>query len=366
MLNRKLMSTLVASTIIFTFNVQALANPLTDKLTNQKNLLQKQQNVLEQTQKDRQALEDKAEILDNQIETMMNQLSGIKKQINSTNTQIKSAEDDIKKSEDKISNEQQLFDKRMRAMYINGMSSYLDVILQSKSFSDLISNVDIVKRLMDFDKNLISDMQVKKAVIVKKKAALDEKNSKLVSLKESSEKKLKELNGAKDTQAKLIKDIKKQERLYASNVDSTKAQVNSTMKQIQNMRKSVPKYNPSRGSAIISSNALVAYATNFLGTSYVWGGDGPNTFDCSGFVKYVYAHFGITLPRVASDQQNVGTAVSSDDLQPGDLVFFGYPAHHVGMYVGNGCYIHAPHTGDVVKISSLDGASDYSGARRVN
>lgn len=358
------MSAIAVSAVIFTLNVQVLANPLTDKLSHQKELLQEQQSSLQQTQKDRQALENKAEILDSQIETMMNQLNDIKKQINSTGIQIKYAENDIKKSEDQIDSEQQLFDKRMRAMYINGMDSYIEVILQSKSFSDLISNVDTVKRLIDFDKNLIADMQAKKAVIVKKKEALDVQNSKLVSLKSNSEKKLKELNVAKDTQLQLVKNIRKQEQLYASNVSSTKSQISTTMNQIQQMRKAVPKYNPSRGSAIMSSNALVAYASNFLGTPYEWGGNGTDTFDCSGFVKYVYAHFGVTLPRVASDQQNVGTPVSKDDLQPGDLVFFGYPAHHVGMYVGNGCFIHAPHTGDVIRISSLEG-TDYSGARRI-
>lgn len=156
------MSAIAVSAVIFTLNVQVLANPLTDKLSRQKELLQEQQSSLQQTQKDRQALENKAEILDSQIETMMNQLNDIKKQINSTGIQIKYAENDIKKSEDQIDSEQQLFDKRMRAMYINGMDSYIEVILQSKSFSDLISNVDTVKRLIDFDKNLIADMQAKK------------------------------------------------------------------------------------------------------------------------------------------------------------------------------------------------------------
>ena len=95
----------------------------------------------------------------------------------------------------------------------------------------------------------------------------------------------------------------------------------------------------------------------------MYGGNGPSSFDCAGFTCYVFAHFGISLPRVASDQQNVGTYVSTDQLQPGDLVFFGSPAHHVGIYVGDGCMIHAPHTGDVVKISPLH--SDFSGGRRV-
>ncbi|WP_249175135.1 NlpC/P60 family protein, partial [Clostridium tyrobutyricum] len=95
------------------------------------------------------------------------------------------------------------------------------------------------------------------------------------------------------------------------------------------------------------------------------GGTTPSGFDCSGFVQYVYAHFGISLPRVSQDQQNVGAAVSRANLQPGDLVFFGNPAYHVGIYVGSGTYINAPKTGDVVKIASVD-RSDFSGGRRIN
>lgn len=363
-LNKKVLSVLVAFTLVFTASASVPADSLTDKLNQQKNTLNQQQKSLQQSQKDRQAMEIKAEQLDSQIETMMTEVQNIKNQMGDTQNQIKLTQADIKKSENDIEEEQQLFDKRMRAMYINGTDSYIEVVLQSKSFSDLISNVETVKKLIDFDKNLIADMEVKKTVIIKKKDALDAQNVKLLALKSDSDKKLVELNATKDNQLKLIKDIEKQEKLYASSVNSTKTQISATMKQIEDIRKAVPAYNPSRGSVSLSSNAIVAYASNFLGRSYQWGGNGPSTFDCSGFVKYVYAHFGVSLPRVASDQQNVGTSVSRGQLEPGDLVFFGYPAHHVGMYVGNDCYIHAPKTGDVIKISSLNDRSDYSGARR--
>ena len=104
-----------------------------------------------------------------------------------------------------------------------------------------------------------------------------------------------------------------------------------------------------------------------MGTRYVYGGTTPNGFDCSGFVQYVYAHFGVGLGRSTYDQINDGVEVSLSQLQPGDLVFFGsYGApHHVGIYVGGDCYIHSPQTGDVVKVSSLGSRSDICRARRV-
>ncbi|HEY8804992.1 MAG TPA: C40 family peptidase, partial [Clostridium sp.] len=120
----------------------------------------------------------------------------------------------------------------------------------------------------------------------------------------------------------------------------------------------------SSGGATVSSNSVLAYASNFLGIPYVWGGTSPSGFDCSGFTQYVFAHFGINLPRVSEDQQNVGTLISRSNLQPGDLVFFGTPAHHVGIYVGNGNMINAPHTGAVIRIQTLN--SDFTYGRRVN
>ena len=117
---------------------------------------------------------------------------------------------------------------------------------------------------------------------------------------------------------------------------------------------------------------VVAYAKQFMGVPYVYGGNGPNSFDCSGFTSYIYRHFGYTLNRTASTQLSNGTAVSKSELQPGDLVFFryntSYPASHVGIYIGNGQFIHASTNKYQVQIDQLNTghyANVYIAARRI-
>jgi len=111
----------------------------------------------------------------------------------------------------------------------------------------------------------------------------------------------------------------------------------------------------------------VRFARHLLGVPYSYGGSSPSSgFDCSGFVRFVYAHFGVELPHSSYADFGVGRRVARSALRPGDLVFFDGRGH-VGMYVGNGRFIHAPHTGTRVEIDSLSGwyAGRFDGARRV-
>lgn len=113
--------------------------------------------------------------------------------------------------------------------------------------------------------------------------------------------------------------------------------------------------------------AVVKAALQFRGIPYVWGGEDPNTgFDCSGLMQYVFHKYGVDIPRVTYDQFRSGTPVPTRAMRPGDLVFFHMGSQgpgHVGIFIGNGKFLHAPQTGDVVKISDLD-LSHVVGIRR--
>ncbi len=129
----------------------------------------------------------------------------------------------------------------------------------------------------------------------------------------------------------------------------------------------LPEYSSHGGQAAVN------VAVQFLGVPYVWGGTSPSGFDCSGLMQYCYKQLGYNINRVADAQMRNGIAISKENLAPGDLVGFysspgsGYVSH-IGMYVGDGMMIHAPHTGDVVRFASIDGgyySERFAGGRRI-
>ena len=353
---------------------------------------------IQQVQTQRNDLENKIGMMDHQIEAIMSKISINENTITKTQKDIKENQINIAKAEDNIKEEQILFDKRMRVMYMNGSSGYIDVILGSTDVADLISRLEDIKTIIKFDQDVINDLQTKEAAINLKKVELATENTTLLSLRDDNKKKLATLTKQKSDQTVLVAQLNAEEKQYGAQLikdeaivarqvaearqaviaaeHATAARQAAAARQARVARQAAlevsqaatdqaPATNQVAQSSIaFSSNSVLAYASTFLGVPYVWGGTSPSGFDCSGFTQYVFAHFGVNLPRVSEDQQNVGTFVSRDNLQPGDLVFFGTPAHHVGIYVGNGNMINAPHTGAVIRIQALN--SDFTYGRRVN
>lgn len=347
-------------------------------------------------QKQIQNYESKIEELDNQIETVMKKVDNNNKDIENTRNDISKLELNIKDAEKNIQEKQDLLKKRIRSAYITGTDGYIEVLLSSDNLDEFLSKAQILKSIIDFDNVAIRDLFTKKDRIIADQKKIKQKNDMLLSLKLDNEKKLKELGTSKDKQQKALIETKQKEKEYAIQLAEEQARIKAqaeealrqaklaeVAKQEQERKDASSKSSTavaatSRGSSTTSnskqdgnisssSSSVVSYASKFLGTPYVWGGTTPDPgFDCSGFVQYVYAHFGISIDRTTYEQINDGVEVSRDNLQSGDLVFFGTRdnPHHVGMYIGNNCYIHAPRTGDVIKIAPLN-RSDYLTARRV-
>ena len=136
-----------------------------------------------------------------------------------------------------------------------------------------------------------------------------------------------------------------------SNAQNSNKKNNSSSNKIEQSNENVPSSNQSLAQAVVN----LAYSK--IGSPYVWGAEGPNSFDCSGLTSYVYKQAaGISLPRTSTAQSTYGKTVSKSNLQPGDLVFFGSngSVNHVGIYVGGGNMIHSPKPGETVKVTSIN------------
>ncbi|MBZ9688251.1 C40 family peptidase [Clostridium estertheticum] len=145
----------------------------------------------------------------------------------------------------------------------------------------------------------------------------------------------------------------------------------SAQKKKKEVEKRLSRGETSTNSLVSGSKSdLISYAYDFIGKPYVWGATGPKSFDCSGFTKYVYNAFGVDLPHYTGAQIGEGSSVSRDSLKQGDLIFFNTdgPVSHVGIYVGNGEFIHASSGSRKVTVSNLGQsyyATRYAGARRI-
>ncbi|MCR3761012.1 C40 family peptidase [Clostridium felsineum] len=375
-MHKRILSTVVAVGIIATMgSTSVFASPVQDA-----------QSKLNASHKNVQNLEDNIEKMDNQIETIMNQRDSVNKKISEAQSNINEAQNDIETSKDNIKEEKDKFADRVRALYISGSTqSYVDILLQSKSFSDMVSRIDAIKQISDYDQKLVSDLKDSQNRIEAKKDKIVADKQQLEALNKENSSKLKELNDKKAQENVLVAQAKAEESKDATALkaqqDAEKAAQAKVLALVSAPKTaaapkaaapinrgtaSAPAQNrqaPTPSTFQGSGNDVVSFAVSFCGVPYVSGGTSPSGFDCSGLVQYCYAHFGVNLPRTTYDQVNVGTTVTGA-LQPGDLLFFGSASapHHVAMYAGGGNMVEAPHTGAFVRVTPVRA---YSIAKRV-
>jgi peptidoglycan DL-endopeptidase CwlO len=281
---------------------------------------------------------------------------------------------------------------RLYSLYVNGNPSTIDVIAGAKSLSQMIDRAESAQVLSNQDAALGQQA-------LSYKRAVQTRQRQLQQLKKTREAALAELEAKQRTvQAELgqqkrllasihttIENLQQQEaareqrlraeaeaRLKARLAAAAAAAAAAAQAQAQQQPTSAPTP-PSTGVvpppvSVPGGNSgaghpeAASIALRYLGVPYVWGGSSPGGFDCSGLVMYVYAQLGISLPHYTVAQWNATVPVSSP--APGDLVFFN-GLGHVGIYIGGGQFVNAPHTGSVVRIDSMSSFGGYDGARRV-
>jgi peptidoglycan DL-endopeptidase CwlO len=283
--------------------------------------------------------------------------------------------------------------QRLVTIYVSGSTnSTLEVLLGARTLDDVLSGIETANRVSTQDADVLGEVRVfraearatarrlkraraRQARLVRERAAhkasiesqLGERRQLLSTIKDE----IARIQAAERArQARLAAEARARAARQPSFVSApVVAAVEST--EAVDSPEAVESAEPVESTEIVAAppaqyGGVVGIAMQYLGTPYVYGGASPSGFDCSGFVMYVYGQVGVSLPHNAAAQYGYGTPVSRSQLQPGDLVFFDGLGHN-GIYTGGNSFIHSPHTGDVVKISSMSGwySSTYVGARRL-
>jgi cell wall-associated NlpC family hydrolase len=276
--------------------------------------------------------------------------------------------------------------QRLRDLYVHGNGdSTLEVLLGSRSLDDVITRLDAIQRVSKQDARILSVVKRYRKEVASRRARLQDAREQQADIVAQRAAEKSSIEGRLAERRQLLSSVKDEiVRLQAEEHARQLRLAAAAQARLEAQRLAVSQSQSEAADAAIAASLeetaydpnlpapsygnVVAIALQYLGIPYVWGGSSPSTgFDCSGFVAYVYAQVGVYLPHHAASQYNSGTPVSREQLAPGDLVFFD-GLGHVGIYIGAGQFVHAPHSGDVVKISSLYEdwySSTWVGGRRI-
>ena len=255
--------------------------------------------------------------------------------------------------------------ERLRDLYVNGEGdSTLEVILGSSSLDDIIARLDAIERVSSQDTHILRTVKQYRKEVETRRSNLQDARADQARIvaeqaaqKQSIESQIAEQNqllaSVKDEIAEMRAEEQRRQAALAAQARA-QAQAQAAALAQPDVQQTYdpqpwiePEYDPNLPAPRYGH--VVGIALQYLGIPYVWGGSSPSTgFDCSGFTSYVFAQIGVSLPHHAASQFSYGTPVSYDQLAAGDLVFFS-GLGHVGIYIGNDQFVHAPHTGDVVQ-----------------
>jgi cell wall-associated NlpC family hydrolase len=307
--------------------------------------------------------------MDQQIEAVGNRWQGAQYNLKQTTNRLSATKASLELARKSLDSSRHALARRIIGVYQdqgNESDSTVAILLQATSLQNMIDRVDAAQRISDHDSQVVKQVTKLRNKTARQAAALQKMQTR---------------------QRALVAQISSQYSALKTKLNERKAYVASVKREIASIRaeqlrqaqlaavqarRTVASYpktavaSPTVGAAPPSSigAAVVQAAMSKLGSQYVWGAAGPTTFDCSGLVVWAFAQAGRPgMPHYTGSLMAGGTPVSTSDLQPGDLVFF-YGGSHVGIYIGGGQFVHAPHTGTVVQVASLGSYSAVTAAVR--
>ncbi|MGB4592249.1 MAG: NlpC/P60 family protein [Coriobacteriia bacterium] len=302
-------------------------------------------------------LKTQLDTLDRELAIAAEAYNAAVEELGATKQRVSATEIDLANAESAYADQTDLLEQRARDIYRNGELDPLDLVLGSKSVSDFLARLKFLNAMGESDAEIAAALRAQRDQV--RTTAAD------LAVAEQKAEELEFTLQARQIEV-MLRIQERQEMLASAEADLLEMlDDEASRRQIEEsalMREILSGANKAGIEVVPGSPVETALA--YHGIPYLWGGATPSGFDCSGLVMYVFAQHGVSLPHYSRAQFALGEKIAPSALQPGDVVFFGSPVYHVGIYVGAGYFLHAPRTGDFVKLSKLADRTDYAGARR--
>lgn len=303
------------------------------------------------------ALQAQLDELDRELAIASEEYNRATIQLDETKQRLELSKTDLANAEDAYGLQQGLLDKRAGDIYRENEFAFMDMLLDSKSVTDFIARVRFLNTIGVNDADLAAQLEAQRDQMRQISTELSAAQREAEALEfELEARRIEVMLRIEEREQTLTQVDQEVLDLMLAEAERRQLEEGSLLAEIL------------RGANDRGIEALpgtpVETALAFHGVPYLWGGETPAGFDCSGLVLYVFRQHGVALPHYSGSQFRMGEKVAPADLRANDVVFFGSPIHHVGIYIGGGYFLHAPRTGDYVKVSRLADRRDYAGARR--
>ena len=402
-MKKRLLATVLAAVMIISGTQIAGATSLSQARSQKNQAQNKLDSVNSQIadiESQQSSLQSEIDKVDSDLVDVLVSLDLISDQIDQKKVELAQAESDLAAAKEKEAEQYDAMKNRIRYMYENGDSSFLDAFVGAQSFADVLNKVENFSKVYDYDRNLLVEYQNTKTEVANLVTQVEEEKKDLEENQatyQEQQKNLEEMKAQKSSQMSDFENQLAQAQSLAAQYKQTVAEQNAIIAQklaeaqtvktstagVSNVannnsssssksesKKSSDSDSESSSSDSSSSSsgsgsgsAVASYGCQFVGNPYVWGGESlTNGADCSGFVKSVYGHFGVSLPHSAGALTGVGRAVSTSDMQPGDIVCY---SGHVAIYIGGGQIVHASSPSTGIKIGPVNYGKSIIAVRRI-